>query len=48
MGTSLIEASNQPQTLAKKVMEERMPADQRSVVPKIPSGRFIDLIRTGR
>jgi len=29
-------------------MEQRMPADQRRLVPKIAWRRFIDLIRTGK
>jgi transcriptional regulator GlxA family with amidase domain len=41
-------ASKQAQILAKKIMDERMPADQRRVVPKIAWRRFIDLIRTGK
>jgi transcriptional regulator GlxA family with amidase domain len=34
--------------LAKDIMDERMPADQRRLVPRIAWRRFVDLIRTGR
>jgi hypothetical protein len=36
------------QKLAKEIMDDRMPADQRRLVPKIAWRRFIDLIRTGK
>jgi len=29
-------------------MDERMPADQRRLVPRIAWRRFLDLVRTGR
>ncbi|HMF76818.1 MAG TPA: hypothetical protein VK604_14255 [Bryobacteraceae bacterium] len=41
-------ASKETQTLAKEIMDQRMPADQRRLVPKIAWRRFIDLIRTGK
>lgn len=41
-------ASKEAQKLAKKIMDHRMPADQRRLVPKIAWRRFIDLIRTGK
>jgi transcriptional regulator GlxA family with amidase domain len=41
-------ASKETQKLAKKIMDDRMPADQRRLVPKIAWRRFIDLIRTGK
>jgi putative intracellular protease/amidase len=34
--------------LAREIMEERMPADQRRIVPRIALRRFLDLVRTGR
>ena len=34
--------------LAKEMMDERMPADQRRLVPKIAWRRMLDLVRTGR
>jgi len=36
------------QKLANEIMDQRMPADQRRLVPKIAWRRFIDLIRTGK
>lgn len=39
-------ASEEIQKLAKKSMDDRMPADQRRLVPRIAWRRFIDLIRT--
>jgi len=30
------------------MMDERMPADQRRLVPRIAWRRFLDLVRTGR
>jgi hypothetical protein len=39
-------ASNETQQLAKEIMDRRMPADQRRLIPKIAWRRFIDLIRT--
>lgn len=41
-------ASNETQRLAKEIMDDRMPPDQRRLVPKIAWRRFIDLIRTGK
>ena len=41
-------ASKETQQLAKEMMDDRMPADQRRLVPKIAWRRFIDLIRTGK
>lgn len=40
-------ASPETQKLAKELMDESMPADQRRLVPRIAWRRFIDLIRTG-
>lgn len=39
-------ASKETQRLAKEIMDHRMPADQRCLVPKIAWRRIIDLIRT--
>jgi hypothetical protein len=41
-------SSETVQKLARKMMDDRMPADQRRLVPKIAWNRFIDLIRTGK
>jgi transcriptional regulator GlxA family with amidase domain len=41
-------ASRKTRQLAREIMDERMPADQRRLVPKIALRRFADLIRTGR
>jgi transcriptional regulator GlxA family with amidase domain len=41
-------ASKAVQTLARQMMDESMPVDQRWLVPRIAWKRFIDLIRTGR
>lgn len=41
-------ASKEVRKLANDIMDERMPADQRRLVPKIALRRFADLIRTGR
>ena len=41
-------ARKETQELAKKMMDDRMPADQRRLVPKIAWRRFLDLIRTGK
>ena len=41
-------ASKETQRLAKEIMDHRMPADQRRLVPRIAWRRFIDLIRTGK
>jgi transcriptional regulator GlxA family with amidase domain len=36
------------QSLAKQMMDDSIPADQRRLIPKIAWKRFIDLIRTGK
>jgi transcriptional regulator GlxA family with amidase domain len=41
-------ASDRVQALAREIMDERMPAEQRRLVPKIALRRFMDLLRTGR
>ena len=41
-------ASQQTQKLAKEMMDQAMPADQRRLVPKIAWRRFIDRVRTGK
>jgi transcriptional regulator GlxA family with amidase domain len=41
-------ASEATRELAREMMDERMPADQRRLVPRIALRRFMDLIRTGR
>ncbi len=41
-------ASKETQKLAKEIMDNRMAADQRRLVPKIAWRRFLDLIRTGK
>jgi putative intracellular protease/amidase len=41
-------ASKETQKLAKEMMDDRMPAGQNRLVPKIAWRRFIDLIRTGK
>jgi putative intracellular protease/amidase len=41
-------ASEETRKLAKGMMDDRMPADQRRLVSKIAWRRFIDLIRTGK
>ena len=41
-------ASKETQKIASQMMDDRMPADQRRLVPKIAWRRFIDLIRTGK
>jgi transcriptional regulator GlxA family with amidase domain len=41
-------ASPETRDLAREIMDERMPADQRRLVPKIALRRFVDLMRTGR
>jgi len=41
-------ASEEVRDLGKQIMDERMPADQRHLVPRIALRRFMDLIRTGR
>ena len=40
-------ASKEVRQLAREIMDERMPAEQRRLVPKIALRRFLDLIRTG-
>jgi transcriptional regulator GlxA family with amidase domain len=41
-------ASSETHRLAKELMDDRMPVDQRRLVPRIAWRRFIDLIRTGK
>jgi transcriptional regulator GlxA family with amidase domain len=41
-------APKEVQTLARQMMDESIPADQRRLVPRIAWKRFIDLIRTGK
>jgi transcriptional regulator GlxA family with amidase domain len=41
-------ASPETQRLAKEMMEQAMPPDQRHLLPKIAWRRFIDWIRTGK
>jgi hypothetical protein len=41
-------ASVEVQKVGKQIMDDRMPADQRRLVPRIAWRRFIDLIRTGK
>lgn len=41
-------ASEETQKLAKEMLDNRMPPDQRRLVPKIAWRRFLDLIRTGK
>lgn len=41
-------ASKETQELARKMMDDRMPADQRRLVPKIAWRRFMDFLRTRR
>jgi transcriptional regulator GlxA family with amidase domain len=41
-------ASREIRMLAKEIMDHRMPADQRHLVPKIAWRRLIDLVRTGK
>ncbi|HEY7112596.1 MAG TPA: DJ-1/PfpI family protein [Thermoanaerobaculia bacterium] len=41
-------ASEAVRRLAREMMDERMPAEQRRLVPQIALRRFVDLIRTGR
>jgi transcriptional regulator GlxA family with amidase domain len=44
----LSKASEPVRRLAREMMAERMPADQRRLVPRIALRRFLDRIRTGR
>ncbi|HEY2798297.1 MAG TPA: DJ-1/PfpI family protein [Thermoanaerobaculia bacterium] len=44
----LSKASEATQELAREIMDERMPRDQRRLVPRIALRRFMDLIRTGK
>lgn len=44
----MTKASKGVQVLARQMMDDTMPADQRRLVPKIAWKRFIDLIRTGK
>jgi hypothetical protein len=39
-------ASKETQKLAKEMMDDSMPPDQRRLVPKIAWRRFVDLVRT--
>jgi transcriptional regulator GlxA family with amidase domain len=41
-------ASKETQKLAREMMDDSMPADQRRLVPQIAWRRFIDFIRTGK
>jgi hypothetical protein len=41
-------ASARVRGLAKRMMDDSMPVDQRRLVPKIAWRRFTDLIRTGK
>ncbi len=41
-------ASKGVQSLARQMMDDSIPADQRRLIPKIAWKRFIDLIRTGK
>jgi transcriptional regulator GlxA family with amidase domain len=41
-------ASKETQQLAKAMMDQCIPADQRRLVPRIAWRRFIDLVRTGK
>jgi transcriptional regulator GlxA family with amidase domain len=41
-------ASSEVQSIARRMMDDSIPADQRRLVPKIAWRRFIDLIRTGK
>jgi hypothetical protein len=40
-------AARETREVARHIMDERMPADQRRLVPKIAWRRVKDLIRTG-
>jgi hypothetical protein len=41
-------ASEETEKLAKTMMDESIPGDQRRLVPKIAWNRFTDFIRTGK
>ena len=41
-------ASKATQQLAREMMDQRMPPDQRRLVPRIAWNRFVDFVRTGR
>ena len=41
-------ASEEVRDLGRQIMDERMPADQRRLVPRIALRRFMDLMRTGK
>jgi hypothetical protein len=41
-------ASKEVQKLAKEMMDDRMPPDQKRLVPKIAWRRFVDRVKTGR
>jgi transcriptional regulator GlxA family with amidase domain len=44
----ITKASKETQKVAKAILDQRMPADQRRLVPRVAWRRFIDLIRTGK
>jgi transcriptional regulator GlxA family with amidase domain len=44
----LSKASEPTRKLAKELMDNRMPPDQRRLIPQIAWRRMIDLLRTGR
>jgi hypothetical protein len=44
----MCKARDEVRELAREIMDERMPADQRRLVPRIAWRRIKDLIRTGR
>lgn len=41
-------ASKEVQKLAKQIMDDRMPPDQKRLVPKIAWRRFVDRLKTGK
>jgi transcriptional regulator GlxA family with amidase domain len=41
-------ASDETRKLAKQMMDESIPVDQRRLVPRIAWRRFTDLVRTGK
>jgi putative intracellular protease/amidase len=44
----MTKASSETHKLAKEMMDDRMPSEQRRLVPKIAWRRFIDFVRTGK
>ncbi len=44
----MTKASKETQKLAKEMMDQAIPADQRRLIPKIAWRRFVDRVRTGR